>query len=830
MNHSRIFRLVLLGCGLLAARADGDEPPTADDLRRRASAVLAQLDGTLKLPRLEQPVEILRDRWGVPHIYARSQHDLFYAQGVVVAQDRLFQIDLWRRTARGETAEVLGPAAIERDRLARLVRYRGDWEAEWASYGPDARAIATAFTDGINDYINHLVPTGLTNTSRLALVRLPIEFQLAGYRPGRWVPEDVPGRMAGIVMVRNVASELARAELTAAVGLEQANRLLPTRPAVDVEVPAGLDLTGLDRSVGALLKRGTEKTPFAPRPATGDGDAGDVADVPNTAAADLSADQGSNNWTIHGSRTASGAPILANDPHRPINLPSLRYLVHLHAPGWNLIGAGEPALPGIALGHNEQIAWGLTIVGNDQADLVVEELDPHDPTRYRGPDGWLSIETERTAIRVAGRPEPVTVELRYTRHGPIVHEDAVRRRVVALRWVGAEPGTAGYLGGLALGRATNWDEFRRAARSWRLPSENLVYADKAGNIGWIAVAQTPVRRAGRGLLPVPGGDDRYRWDSFLSYDDLPQEFNPPRGYIGTANADIRPSGYTRDLAFEWSPPYRQDRVRAVLAEQPRHTPADSQRLQHDNVSLPGRALVKLAACLPSDDGELAPYVRSFREWDGKLDVDSRVGPLYAHWLAALLEAVYARQVPKPQLDIVRASSGVEPMLAALENPTVAWFGDDPTTVRDAILTETFGAAVAKTRKEQGDDPAAWSWGRAHTAKFDHPLAGLGGEYAKAFNLGPVPRSGDGFTPNATSHNERFEQSAGASYRQIFDLADWDRGLATSVPGQSGQLGSPHYADLLPLWTRGEYFPLKYSRAAVEEVTLHRLTLTPQPSP
>ena len=445
------------------------EPATAGDIPSRAAAVLAQLDGTLRLPRLEKPVEVLRDRWGVPHIYAQNDHDLFYAQGAVVAQDRLFQIDLWRRIARGESAEVLGPAAVERDRLARLVRYRGDWEAEWASYGPNTKATATAFTDGINDYIDH------------TRNRLPIEFQLAGYGPGKWVPEDVLGRMAGIVMVRNYTSELARAELIAAVGVEKAARLLPTDPAVPVELPTGLDLAGIDRTAGALLKRGNDKVPFAPRPATGD--------------AEAELDQGSNNWTIHGSRTASGSPILANDPHRPINLPSLRYLVHLHAPGWNIIGAGEPALPGIALGHNEHVAWGLTIVGTDQADLFVEELDPADPSRYRGPEGWLSMKIERETIAVAGG-KPVDVELRFTRHGPVVHEDRARNRAFALRWVGDEPGAAGYLGGLALSRARNWNDFRRAAMQWKLPSENLAYADTSGNIGWIATAQTPVRRAG----------------------------------------------------------------------------------------------------------------------------------------------------------------------------------------------------------------------------------------------------------------------------------------------------------------------------------------------
>lgn len=840
-----------LCCVVTTALVTSAAEPSRDEIVAKSKAALAQIDGELALPGVKEPVEVLRDKWGIPHIYAKNQHDLFYAQGVTAAQDRLFQIDLWRRTATGELAEVLGEEAIPRDRMARLVRYRGDWDAEWAGYGPGAKDIATAFTKGINDYIDSLGTDA---------ARLPVEFQLAGYRPGKWKPEDVVGRMAGIAMVRNFTSELARAELIAAVGFDKAQQLMPLDPPTKYSWPVGLGAAGLTRDVLALQKASAEKIRFtppkvvkAPMPASGGGDgAGDGFD------------EGSNNWVVAGAHTDTGKPILANDPHRTLGLPALRYLVHLNAPGWNVIGGGEPALPGVAIGHNDKIAWGLTIVGTDQADLYVEETHPDDPLKYRIDDTsrptnteWWPMHVEKETIRVLGRSEPVELQLLYTRHGPVIHEDRKLNKAYVLRWAGAEPGTAGYLGSLALNRASNWEEFRKGAALWRVPSENLIYADVEGNIGWIAAAQTPRRNRGLGVLPVPGFNSGNDWLGFLLPELLPTEYNPPRGFIGTANANILTPGYDRTIAYEWAPPFRQDRVRGVLASQlaakKKHTVEDSIKLQQDNVSLAAQQLVRLAAHLPADDAELSPYVALFRKWNGDLAIDSQAGVLYAIWLQGLQQEFFAAYVPKPQVDILRTSTLT--MLRALAAPSAAWFGGDedpkternellkrafpaPTVVRvggeqdpkaqrDALLKRTFAAAVATAKKRLGDDPAKWSWGKLHTAKFTHPMSSLGPKYAAALDLGPVARPGDATTANATSHDPQFAQTAGASYRHIFDLADWDRGIATSTPGQSGQPGSPHYGDLLPLWAEGKYFPLKFSRSAVDEVTEHRLTLKPR---
>jgi penicillin amidase len=506
--------------GALPARA----AETPESLHKMATAVLAQLEGEVMAPGLKEPVEILRDHWGIPHIYAGNGDDLFFAQGFVAAQDRLFQIDLWRRIGVGETAEVVGRSGLEADRFARLLKYRGNPDLEWASYAPDARRIATAFTRGINAYIDHIGD------------RLPVEFRILGVRPKKWRPEDCLGRMSGIIMSRNFQNELARAELVAAVGLEKARRIAPTDPLRAYAPAPGLDLAGIDRSILAGYNAAVKAPPFR----LGGG--------------------GSNNWAMDGTRSASGKPLLASDPHRAIALPSLRYLVHLNAPGWNVIGSGEPGLPGVALGHNERVAWGFTIVGTDQADLYVEETNPADSAAYRVGDRWEKMQVVREKVTVRGEEQPAELDLRFTRHGPVIHVDGKRHRAYALKWAGSEPGGAAYLASLALDRAKGGRDFVAALRGWKVPSENVVYADVDGNIGWVAAALTPVRKAWDGLLPVPGAKGAYEWQGFLPLEELPQVHNPANHYVATANHNILPAGYRPEISYEWAPGYRFTRI------------------------------------------------------------------------------------------------------------------------------------------------------------------------------------------------------------------------------------------------------------------------------
>ena len=482
----------------------------------------------------DSQIEVLRDRWGVPHIYAESLDDAFYAQGYFAAKDRLFQLDLWRRQGSGELAEILGPEALPRDRLARLVRYRGDWDAEWKSYGPDTKRIVTAFVDGINAYIKSLAG------------RRPVEFEAAGYDPGLWKPEDVVSRMAGLMMTRNLRSEVERSEDIQRFGLRTVQLYFPPDPFVRLSVPHGLDLSLISDQILRDYRAAVAMPELMLQPPKNP------------------SEQGSNDWVVDGTLTRTGKPLLANDPHRPVVLPSLRKTWHIVAPGLDVYGAGEPALPGIALGHNDTIAWGFTIVGTDQQDLYVEKLNPANPNEYRYRGAWKPMEIEHENIRVKGLHDPAGVELRYTVHGPIIYEDRAHNLAYALKWVGSQPGGAGYLGALSLMRAKNWKEFLEGVKHYKVPSENLVYADTAGNIGWIAAGYAPIRKNWSGLLPVPGDSGDYEWDGFLPVSELPQEYNPDRHFIATANHNILPKGYKKELCYEWAPPYRFDRIESML--------------------------------------------------------------------------------------------------------------------------------------------------------------------------------------------------------------------------------------------------------------------------
>lgn len=761
---------------------------TSSDIADRARRALSVTEGRIEIDGLREPVEVLRDTWGVPHIYAKTVEDLFFAQGFVAAQDRLWQMEMWRRIGEGKMAEVLGPSAIERDRFARLMRYRGDIEAEWASYAPDARSIIESFVRGINAFIE---------ASR---DRLPIEFQLTGIRPEPWTAEVCLSRMAGYIMTRNAASEVQRAQLVRAVGAEKASELFETDPLAKLEVPPGLDLTGIDRRVIRAAQAAGATPSFR-------------------------SNEGSNNWVVAGSLTDTGKPILANDPHRTIALPSLRYMVHLVGPGWNVIGAGEPTLPGVAAGHNERVGFGFTIVGIDQQDLYVEETSPDDATLYRYQGRWERMKIERERIKVKGKSEPVEIELRFTRHGPVIYEDAERRRAYALKWVGAEPGAAGYLAALSLNRAQNWKEFLKASERWKVPSENLVYADIDGNIGWQAVGLAPVRRGWAGLLPVPGSEGRYEWQGFLPLSELPGSYNPASRFIATANHKIIPAGYKHVLNFEWAPPHRFWRIEEVLRKGEKFSVEDFKRLQHDELSLPARELVPLLKGLKVVDPRLRQARDFFLEWDYRMSKESAQAAVYAVWFQRLIANFIEQTAPAEAKSLMTGAMVYSKMIRSLKNPDRKTFGAAMTSVRNEILLKSLSQAFAELRERLGPEMRQWRWGDMHFAEFKHALST--DEATRAvFDIERVPRGGDQSTVNMTGGGN-FVQTSGASFREILDLSDWDNSVAINVPGQSGQPTSPHYADLLPLWTAGEYFPMLFSRAKVEMYTRQRLMLEPR---
>ena len=518
-------------------------------------------DQTFIVAGLEKPAEIIVDEWGVPHIYANTHYDAFFVQGFNAARDRLWQIDVWRRRGLGQLAEVFGADYVEQDRATRLFLYRGDMYREWLAYGSDAKQIAAAFTAGVNAYIDVI-----DEHPEL----LPPEFELLNYRPARWSPSDVV-RIRGHGLWGNLRSEVNRARIACVADLETADYWWQLEPEWETRIPAGLDPCDIPDKV--LDTYFLAKAPV-------------LFENPSRALNEsieqsLDKSVGSNNWVVAPSRTSTGRPVLADDPHRGHAVPSLRYIAHLVAPGLDVIGAGEPALPGISIGHNDRIAFGLTIFPIDQEDLYVYEVTDG---RYRYGDGWESFSVVNENISVRGAPD-ASVELKFTQHGPVVYESETRAYSVRAAWL--EPGMAPYFGSVEYMRAKNWREFLAALNRWGAPSENQVYADVEGNIGYKPAGLFPRRPNWDGLLPVPG-DGTYEWDGFHDMDVLPVEFNPERGFTGTANSMNLPADYPIEkypMGFEWSDKWRYSRLWQVLESQNDHSPDDSSALQRDYLSL-----------------------------------------------------------------------------------------------------------------------------------------------------------------------------------------------------------------------------------------------------
>ncbi|MFC0542484.1 penicillin acylase family protein [Kutzneria chonburiensis] len=753
----------------------------------------AAADSVITVPGLREPVQLIDDRWGVPHLFARNTADLFLAQGFNVAKDRLFQIDLARRRGLGLLSEVLGPSYVDQDTAARLFLYRGDMTAEWNSYGPDARLAATQFTAGINAYVDWLAqhPT-----------EMPAEFRKLGYTPSHWSPEDIV-RIRSNGLIGNAASEVARSQVACAGGA-QADRLrVPLEPAHEETVPAGFDPCSLPADVLRTYQLATQPVAF-----TGTSVQALTAETPDFT-------EGSNNWAISPSRTATGRPILANDPHRAYGEPSLRYLVQLSAPGLDAIGAGEPSQPGISLGHTDSIAFGLTVFPTDQEDLYVYQLDPNDPTRYRYGDGWERMTQVTERIPVAGG-QTRTVTEQYTRHGPVIKVDAVHHTAYAIRTVWSQPGTAPYLQSLKLLRTKNFTQFTEAMRGWGTPSENQAYADTRGNIGWAPGGLTPKRIGYDGLFPVPG-DGRYEWSGFFTGDDLPRSLNPASGLVVTANQMNLPPGYQdKGLGYEWGDAVRYQRITDVLSANAKSTVADSTLLQTDQTSLYAQRIVALLHDLAVPE--------MIKQWDGVVGVDSAPAALYEVWRKRYLgPALLRAAVPAAASLIVRPNNSA--LVDALEHPDT-WLGGAAN--RDQLLTSSLAEAYAATSALLGADPSKWKWGDLQFTLFQHPLAPLlSAEDRARFNVGPIRHGGDETTVNASGFQAtNFQQTGGPTVRMVFDVGNWDASRAVNSPGQSGDPDSPHYRDLAPLWAAGTTFPLLYSRAAVELNAQDRFLLVP----
>ena len=768
---------------------------------------------TLDLPGLQAPVEIRIDQQGVAHIRAENLHDLFFAQGWNAARDRLWQIDLWRKRGLGLLAGDFGPGYLEQDRAARQFLYRGDMAAEWAAYGPDSRDICTAFTRGINARIAQIAA---------GAARLPVEFTLMDTKPAPWAPEDVV-RIRSHCLTRNALSEVLRARVMVqgSARLDALRKMIA--PAAAPTEVAGLDLASIP--LGSL-----ETFALATAPVTFGKDrlAATMEDAhrwrvvtPLGDVVRVAEDEGSNNWVIAGRRTATGRPLMATDPHRTHSLPGLRYVVHLSAPGLDVIGMGEPGVPGVSLGHNDRIAYSLTIFGGDQEDVMVHDTDPADPDRYPWKDGWAMIETRPEVFAVRGH-DPVTRDLRFTRHGPVLHEDRAAHRAYSLRTVWTEPGTAPYMASLKVMRARNLTEYQDAIAGWGTPSVNHLYADVEGNIAWHGIGATPIRPNWNGLLPVPG-DGRHEWAGFVPFADQPRAVNPEKGFMATAHEMNLPEGWAgAPVGHEWSEPSRSERIHAVLHADEKHDLAAAGRLQNDTFSRIGQRLARvLAGQVLEGTAEVARAMLA--GWDGNGAGDSAPAALFEIWLARHLQPALGRALG--------ADARTLPLLAPYDNQTVAAImeaPDDwlPTGQHVKICAQTLAAAWADAKALLGDDPATWRWDALHGLKLDHGLAALFPDQP-GLALARLNVGGGQSSPNYGPYRAAdFGILTGPSIRLLMDVGDWDASQFVALAGQSGDPQSPHFADMAEAWRDGQYFPLRFSPEAVDAGTETRLTLRP----
>lgn len=820
LHHSRPLRRAAAALACLATLSPISTITT--------TAALAAGPDRFAVPGLEKPASILIDKWGVPHIYAGTLYDAFYAQGFMAARDRLWQIDLWRKRGLGEMAKDFGPAYVEGDRMARAVLFRGDMYREWLAYGSDAKRVAEAFVAGVNAYVAQ-------TEANPAL--LPPEFRVLNYKPALWRAEDIV-RIRHHGLTLNFTGEIDRAAVFCegkanAVRADWVRRELD--PPVEPKLPEGLDPCALPV---AELKQAYALATAAPRfpkewwtPGASKADAGNVPVDQLYAMVDASSDTGrslgSNNWVIAGSRTTTGRPILANDPHRAHGAPSLRYISHLNAPGLSVIGAGEPFLPGISIGHNGTIAFGLTRFYMDQEDLYVYETNPGQAREYRYKGRWEPMETVTEQIAVRGEATPRTVTIDYTRHGPVLYADAKTQRAWVLRAAWLDYGMAPYFGSMDYMRARNWDQFRAAMNRWGAPGENQVYADTSGNIGWIPGGLTVNRPNWDGLTPVPG-DGRYEWAGYRNMDELPWAYNPAPGYVVTANENNIPANHPAakiGVGYEWSDSSRAQRLKAVVGAKARSSVADSMAWQNDTVSLPAQRVVALLKPLNSPDAQVQRGLDLLRNWDGNERANSAAAALFEVWFSKHLRTAIVRGALSPEAAKLVGAGDATRVIAVMEQPDT-WMTVER---RNEIMLTSLKSAMAEVEKSLGPDPAAWQWGKLHTAVFNHPLnAILDPAQRQQYDVNAGPIGGSSFTPMNTSYrNNDFQLTAGASFRMVLDVGNWDASRAVNTPGQSGNPASPHYRDLAPLWAKGEYFPLVYTRKAVEKATTERVELVPR---
>ena len=746
-----------------------------------------------KIDGLTDEVEVLRDNFGINHIYANNQQDLFFMQGYLAAKDRLFQFEIWRRQATGTVAEIFGEEELDRDIGTRLFKFRGDIKKELNHYHDDGYEIVSSFVSGVNKYIEEV-----NNNPEL----LPIEFKALGIKPDLWTNEVVISRHQGLL--GNIGQELNIGRAVSLIGEEKVKELMwfhPKEPSLKLDEKITYD--DLNQDILRLYNAYRRPIKFKSHYVLDKYRAKDkIADINESNLISDTYSIGSNNWALSGDKSFNGYPLLANDPHRSLLNPSLRYMAHLVAPGWNVIGGGEPEIPGISIGHNGIGAWGLTVFRTDAEDLYVYELNPNNLDEYMHNGQWKKFDNINETITVKNNDE-TTVELLYSVHGPVTFIDRNRKKAYAVKNGWSEIGGSPYLASLRMDQAKDWNEFRDACTYFNIPGENMVWADKYGDIGWQAVGIAPIRKTHSGLVPV-NGNGKFDWEGYLPIIEKPNSFNPENGYLSTANQNVTPDTYNRwdAVGYDWADPYRGNRIKSVIESKEKFNMEEMIDLQVDYYSIPSEEIIRLASGNISNHQN---YFEKLEKWNNILDKDSVEAGIYIEWQTQIYVEFINSFVPesvKEYLDIQ--------IFRIIE--TISKMSDSN---RAKFLDKTFNASIDNLKDRYGEDSENWIYGQQDYkhVKIYHPLENVVNDSIRSLvELKTYPRGGDGFTPGSTSSN--LNQRSGGSFRVVINTKDWDNSFATNSPGQSGNPNSKFYKNLYEDWTNDKFFPLLFSKSKV----------------
>lgn len=771
---------------------------------------------TVQLKGIKDRVTIRRDERGIPYVEAQNDEDLYFGQGYATAADRLSQMDLARRTARGELAEVFGNVVLDQDKLHRTYGFIQAAEAEYAAASPKSKALLEAYAAGVNAYASSLDPKSM-----------PPEFQLLKYEFRPWTPQD---SFAVIKLFFEALSDTWRLDLMrqglASLPAEKRAALMPVTSPIDVLV-VGKDVPAKAapaRSTGAFVKDplSSDSQKALARNAAVAAEA--LARV-GLYADDLAA---SNNWVISGARTVSGKPLLANDPHLRSTAPSIWHMVHLSAPGYRVAGVTAGGLPGVVIGHNEYIAWGFTNVGPDVQDLYLEKFDPNNPKKYQTPSGWQDAVVRREEIKVrkglaSAEFDVVTHEVTVTRHGPIIFEGDGKR--YALRWTAYDGKKINADVNYSLNRARNWNEFKAALQAFTAPTQNIVYADVQGHIGYHVAGVIPIRRSGDGSLPYDGATDAGDWVEYIPIAKLPNLYDPPSGMIVTANQRIVGTDYPYHLTHSWAQPYRARRIFDLLSEKPKHTSEDFRRILGDVYSIAGVLFAKeavkvLRPKLTPADEKLRATLDAFEKWDGRVNAESSAALMVGQMRLAFRSKILAGALGP---DLVRnfGWSNFDTTLdRIIKDQPADWLPKEFPSYAD-LMRNSYDEAVRALTRRLGEDQSKWTWGEYAKAQFPHALS-TAPLIGTMFTVPAVPQNGTGGLVGATVN-----VGAAVSMRLIADPGDWDKTQQGIALGESGLPKSPHWSDQLADWRAVTPREFPFTAGAVTKATKDTLVLAPQ---